>query len=311
VYVTGEVTKAWALLFCEHDVLQAITSASGFTQLRGQENLCIAERRRKQVNILSTTMKLSAANDRRQYYTPARRYDRGAVRRAYENRLWIREIFPFCAAAWLCFAGVEGRQDARLRSADKPKACGKTYGPIGGEIRTRSDSGETLQPDERPPDGNSAATVGTPLERHSYWVPGVSYYNFIDSNGSSQEAGASWSSNNYIAGNVSLLENWSDRTGAELFRWRRFLDGFVGWKYDGFRSSARHRHLIWERCTDPHWYEFAYLPQSQFDLARHRLMSPGVGGTLGQPSTGLGGQFNPGQSIFTAIGPRYMKLLGH
>ena len=229
-----------------------------------------------------------------------------------KNRLWIAK-FSILSAAWLCFAGVGRAQDAQApQGADKPKPAAKTYGPIGGEDQDQDQTpAETLQPDERPLTGIQQPTVGTPLERHSYWVPGVSYYNFIDSNGSSQGGGSSWSSNNYIAGNVSLLENWSrsqlalNYSGGGDFS----TDSSVGNGW--FSQFSATQTFNWERLQLTLLDEFAYLPQSQFGFgAGTGLMSPGVGGTLGQPSTGLGGQFNPGQSIFTATGPRYMNTFG-
>src|SRR6267378_5706880 len=116
------------------------------------------------------------------------------------------------AAAWLCFASVARAQepDAPPQGTDKPKPAAKSYGPIGSEDQDQEQaSPQTLQPDERPLTGIQQLTVGTPPERHSYWVPGVSYNNFIQSNAQSQGGGNGWTSSNYLAGNVSLLENWS------------------------------------------------------------------------------------------------------
>src|SRR6266404_683752 len=205
-----------------------------------------------------------------------------------KNRLWIAK-FSILSAAWLCFAGVGRAQDAQApQGADKPKPAAKTYGPIGGEDQDQDQTpAETLQPDERPLTGIQQPTVGTPLERHSYWVPGVSYYNFIDSNGSSQGGGSSWSSNNYIAGNVSLLENWSrsqlalNYSGGGDFS----TDSSVGNGW--FSQFSATQTFNWERLQLTLLDEFAYLPQSQFGFgAGTGLMSPGVGGTLGQPVLG-------------------------
>src|SRR5258705_4140858 len=115
------------------------------------------------------------------------------------------------AAAWLCLAsaGTAQEPEAPPQGTDKPKPAAKSYGPIGSGEEDQNPAPDTLQPDQRPLTGIQQLTVGTPMERHSYWVPGVSYYNFIQSNAQSQGGGSGWSSSNYLAGNISLLENWS------------------------------------------------------------------------------------------------------
>ncbi len=157
------------------------------------------------------------------------------------------------AAAWLCLASVGQAQDPQApQGEEKPKPAAKAYGPIGSEDQDQNPPPDTLQPDDRPLTGFQQPTVGTPMERHSYWVPGFSYYNFVQSDGDTQGAGNSW-----------LVD------------------------------------------------QFSYLPQSQFGFgAGTGLAQPGIGGSLGVGSPGLGGGLDPGQSIFTAIGPRYSNTFG-
>src|SRR5436309_169292 len=114
------------------------------------------------------------------------------------------------AAAWLCLASVGQAQDPQPpQGEEKPKPAAKAYGPIGSEDQDQNPPPDTLQPDDRPLTGFQQPTVGTPMERHSYWVPGFSYYNFIQSNGNIGGGQNSWSSTSYLSGNVSLVENWS------------------------------------------------------------------------------------------------------
>ena len=228
-----------------------------------------------------------------------------------KNRQMIVKL-SILSVALLWFAGAGRAQDTQPPQEDKPKPAAKTYGPIGSEDQDQNQTpADTLQPDERPLTGIQQPTVGTPLERHSYWVPGVSYYNLLQSNGNTQGGGNSWSSNNYIAGNVSLLENWSrsqlmlNYSGGGDFS----TDSSVGNSW--FQQFSATQAFNWERWQLTLLDEFDYLPQSQFGFgAGTGLMSPGIGGTLGVPGTGLGGQFNPGQSIFSAIGPRYTNTAG-
>jgi hypothetical protein len=216
------------------------------------------------------------------------------------------------AAALLLASGAGFGQDPQNPPSEKPKPAAKAYGPIGAEDQDPNQTpADTLQPDDRPLTGFQQPTVGIPMERHSYWVPGVSYYNFIQSNGFSQGGGDSWNSTSYLAGNISLLQNWSraqltlNYSGGGNFS----TDSSVGNGW--FQQLGATQTFLWERWQLTLLDEFAYLPQSQFGFGSGTgLALPGVGGTLGGGTTGLGGQFNPGQSIFTAIGPRYTNTFG-
>jgi hypothetical protein len=80
-----------------------------------------------------------------------------------------------------------------------------------------------------------------------------------------------------------------------------------GW----FQQLGAVQTFNWERLQLTILDEFSYLPQSQFGFGSGTGLSlPGVGGTLGGGTTGLGNQYYPGQSIFSAIGPRYTNTFG-
>jgi hypothetical protein len=217
------------------------------------------------------------------------------------------------ATAWLCFAsaGTAQEPEAAPQDRDKPKPAAKSYGPIGSGDQDQNPAPDALQPDQRPLTGIQQPTVGTPMERHSYWVPGLSYYNFIQSNDQSQGGGNSWTSSNYVAGNLSLLENWSrsqlaiNYSGGGDFS----TDSSVGNGW--FQQFGATQTLTWERAQLTLLDQFAYLPQSQFGFAVGTgLVEPGIGGSLGVGSTGVGVGLDPSQSIFTAIGPRYSNTFG-
>ena len=197
-------------------------------------------------------------------------------------------------------------------STDKTKPAARAYGPIGDDDPNADQTpADTLQPDNHPLTGLQLPGVGTPMEKHSYWVPGVSYYNFIQSNASTQGGSDGWNSTSYIAGNLSLLQNWSrsqltlNYSGGGSFSSDSTIGN--GW----FQQFGAVQAFNWERVQLTFLDEFAYLPQAQFGFGSGTgLSNPGVGGSLGVGSTGLGGQISPGQSIFTAVGPRYTNTFG-
>jgi len=217
-------------------------------------------------------------------------------------------------ASILLFAGLGvvafGRaQDTQTE--EKPKPAAKSYGPIGAEDENQNPAPETLQPDGRPLTGFQQPTVGMNMERHSYWVPGVSYYNFINSNGQTQGGGSDWNSTSYLSGNVSLQENWSRSQLALNFSGGGYFSSDSRSGNGGLAQLGAVQTFNRERWQLTFLDQFAYLPESQFGFgAGTGLAAPGIGGTLGAGSTGLGGQFDPGQSIFTAVGPRYTNTFG-
>jgi len=139
-------------------------------------------------------------------------------------------------------------------------------------------------------------------------VPGVSYYNYIQSNGNLLGGASNWVSTSYLSGNLSLVENWSrsqllvNYTGGGSFS----TDEAIGNSW--LQQVGLTQTFNWSRLQLVFMDEFAYLPQSQFGFgAGTGLSTPGVGGTLGGGLTGIGSGLTPGQSIFSAIGPRYFN----
>ena len=91
-----------------------------------------------------------------------------------------------------------------------PKPAAKALPPIGAEDDQEQEQPiPVMQPDDRPLAGFQDLTVGTPPERHSYWIPGLSYTNFVSSNALGAGGGNGWYSTSFVTGNLSLLQNWS------------------------------------------------------------------------------------------------------
>ena len=221
------------------------------------------------------------------------------------SKMWI------LAATFVVLAGTRAHaQDQQSNEPPKPPA--KTYGPLGvDDQQDQNQAPDTYQPDNRPITGFQQPTVGTPMERHSYWVPGVSYYNFIQSNGDIGGGQNSWSSTSYLGGNISLVENWSrsqlmlNYSGGGNFSTDSSIGN--GW----YQQLGASQTFNWSRLQLVLLDEFAYLPQAQFGFgAGTGLSTPGVGGTLGGGLTGIGSGFTPGQTIFSAVGPRYFNTAG-
>jgi hypothetical protein len=208
-----------------------------------------------------------------------------------------------------CGCGAGTIAYAQEQQGAPPKPPAKAYGPLGvGDQDDQSEPQDTLQPDDRPLTGFQLPTVGTPMERHSYWVPGVSYYNIVQSNGESQGGESGWNDTSYLAGNLSLLESWSrsrlslNYSGGGSFSTDPLIGN--GW----FQQLSVDQTFKWERLQLTLLDYFAYLPQAQFGFgAGSGLALPGVGGILGGGITGLAPGYGPGQTIFTAVGPRYMN----
>ena len=219
-------------------------------------------------------------------------------------------IHSVLLAGSLIFSAAAQAQDPQSGEAPKPPA--KVYGPIGvDEQQDANQPPEQLQPDNRPLTGFQQLTVGAPPEKHSYWVPGISYHNFIQSSGQAQGGESSWNSTSYITGNISLLENWSrSQLNLNLSGGGDFsTDSSIGNGW--FTQLSASQVFNWQRLQLTILDEFAYLPQAQFGFgAGTGLAVPGVGGTLGGGVTGISPGYTPGQSIFTAIGPRYMNTAG-
>jgi len=201
-------------------------------------------------------------------------------------------------------------QDQQSDTATKPAA--KALPPIGfGDDQETTQPSDTLQPDNRPLTGFQQLTTGSPPERHSYWIPGISYTNFIQSSALTQGGGSGWNSTSFVTGNLSLLQNWSTSQLALNYSGGGSLSSDSSIGNGQFHQFGAVETFNWRRWQLTFLDEFSYLPESQFGFgAGTALSTPGVGGSLAPGLPGLQNGFTPSQSIFTAVGPRYFNSFG-
>ncbi|SRR6266849_4021230 len=211
--------------------------------------------------------------------------------------------------AGLCFCLPVAAQDQQEPEAPKP--AGKAIPPIGGDDEDSNPPADQMQPDNSPLTGLQEPTLGVNAERHSYWIPGVSYTNFIQSNAFTQGGGSAWTSTSYLGGSVSLLENWSrsrlalNYSGGGTFS----TDSTVGNSW--YQQMGAVQTFIRARWQLVLLDQFSYLPQSRFGFgAGSGLAIPGVGGSLSPGLPGLQPGVDPSQSIFAAVGTRYANAFG-
>jgi len=192
-----------------------------------------------------------------------------------------------------------------------PKPAARTS-PIpvvlaGEENQNPNQDPNALQPDFTPLTGLLDATLGLPEIRHSYWVPGLQYGANIQSNSFSQPNSSSWYVDNYLIGNVSLLEAWPRSTLAVNYSG----GGYFSTRTGGGGNSNYQQLALSQTYHGDRWLiqisdSFSYLPQTSFGFGGGtNLGAPGVGGSLEPTTPGLGTGYIPNQSIFAGVGPRY------
>lgn len=202
-------------------------------------------------------------------------------------------------AAWgvlaaLCIMAMPAH--AQDQTPDAPKPAARAYPPLGD---TEQSSPDSLEPDSRPLTGIQSTTLGHIESPHSYWVPGVQYANTIQ-NGSS---GGGWSTTNYVAANVSLLESSrSSQLALNYSGGGTFSNNSaIGNGY--FQQLGVSETFQWERWRLQFFDQFSYLPESNFGFgAGTTLGNPGVPIAQPPPQPGLG---QNAQSLFTSLGPQY------
>jgi hypothetical protein len=158
-----------------------------------------------------------------------------------------------------------------------------------------------LQPDFTPLTGLQNATLGMPEIRHSYWVPGLQYGAYLQSNPYGSNS-TGWYVDNYVAGNFTLLEAWSRSTLTLNYSGGGFFSSNGG---DGSYQELAFGHTYHGNRWTLHLGDyFSYLPQTSFGFgAGTGLGVAGVGGSFGG-TPGLGNGYIPDQSIY-GVGPVY------
>jgi hypothetical protein len=197
-------------------------------------------------------------------------------------------------------------QENPAPNPSQPKPAGREYDPMGGDQADTPDQAVTLNPDNTALTGVLVPGVGTPDMRHSYWVPGIQYGNFVRSNSLTQPTVSDWNSASFVAGNLSLLQAWShsqltlNYSGGGSFS----TDKSQGDGY--YHQLGVMQAFNWRRWQLSFIDQFSYLPQSQFGFgAGSSLATPGIAGSLGPSLPALETSYQPSQSIFFTVGTRY------
>jgi hypothetical protein len=164
-----------------------------------------------------------------------------------------------------------------------------------------------LQPDFTPLTGLQNATLGMPEIRHSYWVPGLQYGAYVQSSPYGSNS-SSWYVDNYVAGNLTLLEAWSRSTLSLNYSGGAYFsagDSSGSGQYQELAFTETYHGQRWLLQISDY---FSYLPETAFGFGGGtNLGVPGVGGTLGLGgvgTAGLGNNYIPNQSIY-GVGPAY------
>jgi hypothetical protein len=191
----------------------------------------------------------------------------------------------------------------------KPKPAARGIPPINdpnatvenGEYQTAS-----WQPDTSPVTGLQSPTLGSPELAHSYWVPGLEYGSTIQSRPPGLLSTNGWFADNYIGGQLSLLEVWSRvRLGLNYSGGGYFTTDSLQ-NNGAFHQLSLAQNFNLRRWQIQFFDYFSYIPESEFGFAGGtNLALPGVSGTLGSAVPGLSASIVPNQSIYSAIGPRY------
>lgn len=194
----------------------------------------------------------------------------------------------------------------------KPKPAGAST-PISladpADIQNPEDATNTLTPDIMPVTGVLNPTLGSPQVLHSYWQPGIQWSGSIQSSGYGQTQNSqntSWLINNFILGNLSVLQAWRNSELALNYSAGGFIssDSSQGNGYSQQLAISQTFH--WNRWLLQLNDQFSYLPQTALGFgAGTGLGIPGVGGTVGPVIPGIGNNYVPNQGIYTAVGPRY------
>jgi len=224
-----------------------------------------------------------------------------------------RSILAGFSLALLFFGGIvqlHAQDEPQPPTEDKPKPAG-TSTPIPimnpGDLLNQPDENNlNLRPDNTPLTGILTPTLGSPETTHSYWVPGFEWSGVFQSNGYNQPQNSSWVANNYFMGNLSVLKAWRKSQFAVNYSAGGYIssDSTQGNGYS--QQLAISQTLQWNRLLIQLSDQFSYLPQTSLGFGSGTgLGSPGVGGPIGPVIPGLGSNYVPNQSIYSALGPRY------
>jgi hypothetical protein len=228
----------------------------------------------------------------------------------------MRHSPRFLSASIIALVLLVGSIRTRAQEdTSKPKPAAREFQPLlvgYGDQDANSDqqSATNLNPDTQPLTGVQTPTIGSPELRHSYWMPGFQYGNFVRSSALNQSTSSGWNSTSYVAGNLSLLEAWNRSQLSVNYSGGGSFSTDKSQGNDYYHQLGLVQAFNWQRWQVSFIDQFTYLPQSQFGFgAATNLATPGVGGPLGPSLPGLQTNYQPNQTIFTSIGPRYSNSI--
>jgi hypothetical protein len=225
----------------------------------------------------------------------------------------IRELLLLMFGAAAIAGGARAQDPQEPQAPQTPEGPGKPKPAARGvpglndsNTAGENDQQSNWQPDNSPVTGLQNPTIGSPELGHSYWVPGLEYGSTIQSRPLGQQATSGWYANNYVGGDLSLVEAWSHSQLALNYSGGGFFTT------SNLESNGWYQQLsIADTMTFNRWQvqffdTFSYLPESDFGFfGESGVALPGIGGSLGPSLPGLAPSILPNQSIYSAIGPRY------
>jgi hypothetical protein len=125
-----------------------------------------------------------------------------------------------------------------------------------------------------------------------------------------QLTSSGWNTTSYVAGNLSLLEAWNRSQLSVNYSGGGSFSTDKSQGNDYYHQLGLIQAFNWKRWQLSFIDQFSYLPQTQFGFgAGTNLVTPGVGGPLGPSLPGLQTNYQPNQSVFTSLGPRYSNSI--
>src|SRR5277367_4152528 len=185
---------------------------------------------------------------------------------------------------------------------ETPKPAGRAIPPLDA-VGDDQPSPDQMLPDSRPLTGVQNQTLGRIESPHSYWIPGFQYSNTVQ-NSQPGEPNSGWSTTNYLAANVSLLDNWRFAQLALNYSGGASISTDQQLGTTAFQQLGLTQSFQWARWQVQFLNQFSYTDQSEFGFGGGTgLGVAGGGSSTGTPQPGLGGGND--QSLFTTAGPRY------
>jgi len=209
-------------------------------------------------------------------------------------------------ALFLVVRPVCAQEESQTPLENKPKPAGASTPLATGFPQDQEVDNNSLTPDSNPLTGVQTPTLGTPPVEHSYWVPGIQWSGSVQSNSYNQTPSSGWIMNNYVIGNLSLLQVWRhSQLSVNYSGGGYFSSDSVGGN-GAYQQLALSQTFQWNRWLVQFLDGFSYLPASAFGFGGGTgLGLPGTSGSLGPVIPGIGSSYLPNQSIYSAIGNRY------